>query len=159
MSKQTTVLILIIYLLTNVAFAQSPGKYKSKEIYDFSLQIGKSAKNKIWNEFDFRNYTRQKNDSEGGYVSFSTAPGEQGDQTFAWKVIDDYFLNHTVEEDLSITFHEAFHAFQRDQKRAGAKWGAENSLLIFEYQESSARNNALFTLDIKDFAIGFALQK
>lgn len=148
--KRTSVrLLFVCLLLTAGIFSQTPpSKYKSKEIYDFSRQIQESAQNQIWNEFDFRNYTRLKNDADGGgNVSFSTAPDGSGDQIFFWKVVDDYFENHSLEENLSITFHEAFHAFQRDPKRAGAKWGAENSLLVFEYQESSARANALFSIE------------
>lgn len=141
-------LVFVCLLLTAEIFAQSPQtKLKSAEVLDYAEKIADSAKNQIWNEFDFRNFTRPKNDSDGGYISFSTAPDNPDNETFVWKVVDDYFQNHSLEENISITFHEAFHAFQRDPKRKGMKWGAENSLLVFEYQESSARNNALFSIE------------
>lgn len=140
-------LVFVCLLLAAGIFGQTTEKLNSARIFGYAERISESAKNQIWNEFDARNYMRAKNDSGGGYIFFSTAPDSQDNQVFFWKVVDDYFQNHTLEENLSITFHEAFHAFQRDPKRAGAKWGAENSLLVFEYQESSARNNALFSIE------------
>ena len=146
MVSRTGIFLLTICFLTgSVDFAHSAGKYKSGEIYDFGRQMQKIAEDKIWPGFDFRSYTRVGNDSGNGYISFSSEPNNH--ESFFWKLLDDYFLNHTLEENLTITFHEAFHAFQRDPKRRGAKWGAENAMLVFEYQESSARNNALFSIE------------
>jgi hypothetical protein len=62
-------------------------------------------------------------------------------------VNDEYYRSHSLEDDLSITFHEAFHGFQRDPARPGARWGAENALLIFDYGETPPRNAALFRIE------------
>jgi hypothetical protein len=148
MIKRISAFSLLICFFANIgSFAQSPGKYKSSEIYDFSQQIEKAAKDKIWAGFDFQSYTKAGNDSGGGYLYFSTEPDNKSNETFVWKLSDDYFQNHSLEENLVITFHEAFHAFESDPKRAGRKWGAENAMLVFEYQESSARSNALFSIE------------
>jgi hypothetical protein len=123
-------------------FAQAP-IYKSKEIYAFCLQIQESAKNQIWNEFDLRSYTQLKTEAGNSFINFTIPPDDQ----FFWRVNDEYFQRNSLEDGINITFHEAFHAFERDPKRKGMKWGAENAMLIFEYQESSARNNALFSIE------------
>lgn len=150
MKRKIIRLVSVCLLLTTQIFGQTATKLNSAEVFGYAQKIAAAANNQIWNEFDARNYIRLKNDSNnGGYISFSTAPDSQGEQVFSWTVIDDYFQNHSLEDNLSITFHEAFHAFERDPKREGAKWGAENSMLIFEYQESSARANALFNIESK----------
>jgi hypothetical protein len=139
-------LLTICFLTTSLYFAHSAEKYKSREIFDFSRQIQEIVEDKIWAGFDFRRYTRV-NDSDNGYLYFSIEPDNKDNEGFVWKLFDNYFQDHGLEENLTITFHEAFHAFQRDPKRVGAKWGAENAMLVFEYQESSARNNALFSIE------------
>lgn len=149
MKRKSVQLLFVCLFFTMQMFAQKPLKLNSAQVFGDAEKVAESAKNQIWNEFDARKYIRAKTGADGGYISFSSAPDDSGDQVFFWKVDDAYFENHTLEENLSITFHEAFHAFERDPKRAGVKWGAENSLLVFEYQESSARNNALFSIEAK----------
>lgn len=147
MTKKTVIIISLCFLIALQISGQTPSKYKSNEIYDFSRQIEEAVKDKIWTGFDFRNYSRVKNEAGSGYIYFSTEPDNKNNETFVWRLIDDYFLNHSLEENLVITFHEAFHAFQRDANRKGRKWSAENAMLVFEYQESSARSNALFIIE------------
>ena len=48
---------------------------------------------------------------------------------------------------LALVVHEAFHAFQSDPRRAGPAWRRENSALVAEYPETSARNNALLRVE------------
>lgn len=147
MTNKIVITISVCLLIVFQAFAQTTTKYKSSEIYDFSQKIDETAKDIIWAGFNFRDYSRLGNEAGSSFIYFSTEPDNKNDENFFWRLVDDYFLNHSLEENLSINFHEAFHAFQSDPKRKGKKWGAENAMLIFEYQESSARNNALFRIE------------
>lgn len=144
---RTVIIISVCLFIAVRAIGQPPVKYKSTEIYDFSRQIKKIVKDEIWTGFDFENYSRTKTADGAGFIYFSNEPDNQTNENFSWKLVDAYFQDHSLEDNLVITFHEAFHAFQRDTRRAGGKWGAENALLIFEYQESGARSNALFSIE------------
>lgn len=147
MIKRTIVWqVLVCLLLVNNGFAQTKAKPEAAEIFAYSQEIAKAAKEKIWIGFDVRRYAALKSDSGSNLISFTSEPDNPSPPVF-WQLTDEYFLNHALEENLVITFHEAFHGFERDPKRAGAKWRAENSLLIFEYAETSARNNALFNVE------------
>lgn len=137
------VFIFILLLSINV-FAQTP-KWNSQQIFEYSKKINEIAGNQIWNEFDAMKYTSV---TPVGLILFSSQ-GATPNDSFSWVLMDEYFSNNSLEDNLSITFHEAFHAFQNDAKRRGTKWRAENSMLVFEYQESSARNNALFNIEGK----------
>jgi len=44
-------------------------------------------------------------------------------------------------------FHEAFHAFERDRSRPGARWRVENAFLVFDYATVSPRTQALFAIE------------
>lgn len=122
-------------------------RYKSPEIYAYARQIAEIGKDQIWAGFEPFKYTTLKTDSGKSYIYFSPEPDNPKSQIFI-TLFDDYFIEHSLEENLVITFHEAFHIFEHDDpQRKGQKWGAENSLLVFEYQETSARNNALFTIE------------
>ena len=144
MIKNLCAFALGVCLLAAVANKAQPERtFKSPEIYEFSKRIADISTDKIWPGFDFQNYTRLR----GDHLDFSDDPENTSSEAFSWKLADPYFKELGLEEDLVITFHEAFHGFERDAKRKGGKWGAENSMLVFEYQESSARNNALFAIE------------
>ncbi len=136
-----------VCLLAGTLVAQQAGAYRSGDIYEISGKIADITRDQVWPGYDFRNYTRTNRDAAGGTLSFSSNFEEKGEDVFTWKLVDDYFATHGLEDDLVITFHEAFHAFERDKKRTGKPWGFENSMLIFEYQESSARTNAIFAIE------------
>lgn len=145
---KTVITISVCLLLAVQTLGQMAEKYDSKKVYEYSTTIQDAVKDEIWTGFDFRRFTGLKTSEPGkNFLYFSTQPDKDGNQNFAWTLIDDYFLNHTLEENLAITFHEAFHAFEGDPKREGVKWGAENAMLVFEYQESSARAGALFNIE------------
>lgn len=148
MNKRILTALMAISFLANAGvFSQVSDKYRSKDIYEYSRQIADTAKDKIWPGYDFRSYTRVAADPAGDYLSFSSDPESKAPDAFQWKLVDGFFLDHSLDDDLVIAFHEAFHGFERDHRRRGGKWGAENSMLIFEYQESSARAGALFRME------------
>ncbi len=127
--------------------AQAP-KWNSKQIFDYSKRVSAVTKNQIWNELEPMKYIALKSEKESQFVAFSEN-FESSNSSFSWRLTDEYFFKNTLEDNLVITFHEAFHAFAADKKRGGKEWKYENSMLIFEYQESSARNNALFNIEGK----------
>lgn len=134
--------LLLIFAFGGVC-AAAETKFDSKIIYGYCQSLAASENGRIWPGFEPLKYTKLKTAEGKNFLQFTS------DNSFSWSLSDEYFANHTLEENLSITFHEAFHAFQRDDSREGLKWGAENSLLIFEYKESSTRNNALFGIEAR----------
>jgi hypothetical protein len=149
MIRRISIFLTSVCFLANIGPAQTTAKYRSTDIYEFSRQIADISKDGIWPGYDFRRYTRSGSDSGNGYLYFSSAPDDKGPDVFVWRLTDEYFQDHSLEEDLVITFHEAFHAFESDPNRKGGKWGAENAMLLFEYQESSARSGALFNIEAR----------
>jgi hypothetical protein len=139
--------IFVCLFLAISGFAQNkPIRLKSPEIFKYSQKIAESVKDEIWMGFDARRYFSLKSNASGSNITFTSEP-DNPNAPFFWEVSDEYFSNHSLEENLSITFHEAFHGFERNPKRPGGKWGAENALLVFEYAETSAKNNALFAIE------------
>jgi hypothetical protein len=137
-----------LFLTTNIYAQSEASKLKSSEVFAYSQKIAEAAKDQIWTDFDARRYASLKSETDSNYINFTSEPDNPNAQFF-WQLSDEYFTNHNLEENLLITFHEAFHGFERDPKRAGGKWRAENSLLVFEYAETSARNNALFNIEAR----------
>ncbi|MCB1023027.1 MAG: hypothetical protein KDB79_01470 [Acidobacteria bacterium] len=138
--KQNAIIFLTILMFSGLnSSAQS--KLRSPDIYAYCQNASAAAAGQIWPGFSPLKYTALKSEEGKNYIEFSAK------DVFSWRLFDEYFATHSLEDNLVITFHEAFHAFQRDPERKGPKWGAENALLIFEYQDSSARNNALFSIE------------
>jgi hypothetical protein len=135
---------IFIFLLSINAFAQT-AKWQASQIFEHSQKIAEVTKSRIWNEFEPMKYTSLSPEK----VILFSSQGITPNNSFSWSLSDEYFSDNNLENNLSITFHEAFHAFEQDGKRAGKEWRRENSMLIFEYQESSARNNALFNIEGK----------
>jgi hypothetical protein len=135
---------LIPCLLTAPAASQPDKvpKLDARTIHAAAERAAAAGQDRIWPGFDFRRYTSLAD----GALRFSDAGEGKPGQVFM-TVSDNYFASHTAEEGLLITFHEAFHGFQRDPARPGAKWGAENAMLVFEYADTTARNNALFRIE------------
>lgn len=133
-------------LLCGQMLAQGDASAGSASVFADTRRIASSTQGQIWEGFDPLRYTSLKSESDGSYISFTNDP-DNTDTSWSWRLTDEYFRTHSWEENLIITFHEAFHGFQRDPQRKGKRWGAENARLVFEYQESSARNNALFRIE------------
>jgi hypothetical protein len=147
--KRINVLAVAVCLLLGVqSFAQTETqtKLKSAQVYAYAKQIASVSNDQIWRGFDLIKYARLENEPSISQIVFSPELENPNNLVFA-RLSDEYFSNANLEDSLVITFHEAFHGFERDPKRIGGKWGAENSLLVFEYQETSARNNALFNIE------------
>lgn len=118
-------------------------KNEVPDLLNYSLQITELAKDKIWPGFDLRKYAQAYFNSETSshWIRFGINPTSQ--RFF-------YALNtqvYNLEKGLSLSFHEAFHAFERDPSREGTKWRVENSMLVMEYPDDFARNNALFSIE------------
>jgi hypothetical protein len=146
--KNLYVLIVVLFLVSNTVSAQNSAKYSSQNIFSYTKQISELSGGEIWTGFQPLDFMELKEESGSHLVKFSIEPNKP-ESNYFMILSDEYFSNHTLEENLSITFHEAFHAFERDPKRAGMKWKYENAMLIFEYQETSARHNALFNIESK----------
>lgn len=116
----------------------------SEELYRFVTQMSEVSRGSIWPGFDPSEFTELKE----GSLRFSPELKNPNSPVFM-SLADGYFAAHTLEEDIAITFHEAFHGFQRSPSRKGIKWGAENAFLVFEYETASPRNNALFAVEAR----------
>jgi hypothetical protein len=147
MERQAVCVVLFASWFTAAVTAQTGEPRLAKSVFDDAGQIAAMGE-EIWPGFDFRRYATLTLDgtSGAGSVRFSNATADKEQQIFM-VVNDEYYRSHSLEEDLSITFHEAFHGFQRDPARPGARWGAENALLIFDYDELPPRNAALFRIE------------
>ena len=126
--------------------SSAKSKAKAPEVFDLAQQIYKTSGAAIWPGFDFSRYSRLQENSDASQLRFTSQPNNPSPTIFM-VVGDDYFLSHSLEEGLGITFHEAFHGFERDAERPGAKWRYENAFLVAEYPETSARNNALVRVE------------
>lgn len=146
--KKLYILLAICLLFSSNKAIQASTNYTSQNIYSYTKQISDNSKEEIWKGFDPLDFILLSISKNSNRVTFSTDPNNSKSRIIM-TLSDKYFSTHTLEENISITFHEAFHAFQRSPKREGMKWGYGNARLIFEYKEISARSNALFNIEFK----------
>jgi peroxiredoxin len=116
------------------------------EIMNLAQQVAGKAKDDIWPGFDLKRYAALVTGPGPALIRFTNGNGNPESQ-FVFEVAGDYFPQHGLEEGLMITFHEAFHGFERDAKRVGREWRAENSALVSEYPDTVPRNNALLNIE------------
>jgi hypothetical protein len=149
--------VLAVLLFALVSYPQAGGggkepsaeSKKALEVFKTVEQLAAALGDDVWPGYDARKYTFTRREKSGETsVCFAPDPGKPEPQVFMI-LSGDYFLKHTLEENLTIAFHEAFHAFQRDAARPGAKWRAEPALLVFDYAAVPARNNALFAIEAR----------
>ncbi|HUF03139.1 MAG TPA: hypothetical protein VMM38_03100 [Aridibacter sp.] len=140
MMKKISIAVILAALLQAAALAQSD----SGRLFSLIRELSASSPGGIWPGFDAAKFTELKE----GYLQFSPEPGKPESQIFM-TLSDEYFADHTVEDNIVITVHEAFHGFQRSPGREGGPWGAENAFLVFEYAASTPRNNALFAIEAR----------
>ncbi|HKB14601.1 MAG TPA: hypothetical protein VKF62_00970, partial [Planctomycetota bacterium] len=130
--------------------AQSaPAPVAVREVHRQFLALGEATKDRIWPGFDAPRYVREAADAEAGDVLRFSSDLSVADPNVFMTVGADYLGSHSAEENLGLLFHEAFHAFEGDAHRPGAKWGAENASLLFEYSDSTPRNDALFSIECR----------
>ncbi|MBS1797994.1 MAG: hypothetical protein JSS81_29510 [Acidobacteria bacterium] len=146
--------LILTFLLTANLFAQT-SPLRARQVFEAAKKVDEATRNRVWNEFEPFRYTTFSAQADGDYILFNAARKESA-VPFSWSLADAYFSNVSLEDALVITFHEAFHAFEADAARTGPKWNAENSMLVFEYQETSARNNALFAIEARLLRAAFA---
>lgn len=143
---------LVVSLLCSVlcldAFAQQAAtarERKAVEMLGYASQIAAAAVDEIWPGFDARNYSFALTGDDADDYSIGFGVQSKG---AARKAMMSYNIrDYSLEDGLALVFHEAFHVFERDADRQGARWRVENSILVSEYPETSARNNALFNIE------------
>ncbi len=143
---------LVVSLLCSVlcldAFAQQAATAKGRnavEVLGYASQIAVASADEIWPGFDARNYwfALTGDDADRYSIGFGgQAKGDAGKAMMSYNIRD-----YGLEDGLALAFHEAFHVFERDADRQGARWRVENSILVSEYPETSARNSALFNIE------------
>ncbi len=128
--------------------AQSaPATLTVQEVHRHFLAVAEATKDGVWPGFDAPRYVIVAADAASGdSLRFSSDPSVADPQVFM-TVGADYVAKHSAEDNLALLFHEAFHAFEGDARRPGARWGAENASLLFEYSDSTPRNDALFSIE------------
>ena len=143
---------LVVSLLCSVlcldAFAQQAATAKGRkavEVLGYASQIAEAAADEIWPGFDARNYwfAPAGDDADGYSIGFGGQSKGAARKAMMSYNIRDYGL----EDGLALAFHESFHVFERDADRPGARWRLENSILVSEYPDVSARNSALFNIE------------
>jgi hypothetical protein len=121
---------------------------KAGDVFKASQALAAALGDEIWPGFDARRYTFLQTDRASGAVQIAFSPNpKEPDRGVFMSAGDDYFRRQTPQENLCFVFHEAFHAFQRDAARPGARWRLENALTLFDYSAAPARNQALFAVE------------
>jgi hypothetical protein len=141
-------LVLCLAGVWHLAGPQATEKPGALDVFQLGMNAAPRIAAQVWPGFDPRRYAGLVFDtSTRSYrVTFSNNTSDAKAAIFM-SVFDDYYRSHTWEEGLGITVHEAFHGFQRDPSRPGLPWQHENATDLFEYNTSSARNNALFAIE------------
>lgn len=133
-------------VLSVVATAQESVRDRqlvASAVFNYALQITTSG-DQIWPGFDLRRYAFLKSGAGSNEIRFTN---DMEKKRPSWAVGEDFYSQHSVEDDLVMTFHEAFHGFERDRTRKGAEWRTESAELVFEYPADSARNSVLFNIE------------
>lgn len=146
--KHILTAVVFLALCLNVSSQEAQVMRTAEQISKYSSQIAAITKDEIWPGFDLVKYIRLEQQAGVTRMRFTNEPNNPTASIFM-VLGDDYYLQHTLEEDLELTFHEAFHGFERDPNRPGVKWRTENSLLVAEYPITSARANALFNIEAR----------
>jgi len=121
---------------------------KAAEVYETATRLAAALKDQVWPGFDARKYTAPVTDKETGRTSLRIAPDPKAERPDIIITLDDAaFRKGTPEENVLLVFHEAFHAFEHDPARPGARWKFENAFHLFDYAGLPPRNNALFAVE------------
>ncbi|MBI3409890.1 MAG: hypothetical protein HY040_16245 [Planctomycetes bacterium] len=129
---------------------QTPESKKAVELFKTATQIAAAIEDQIWLGYDAGNYTFLDSDRDTGRTAIGFSPNPKtGTKEMFFTLGGDFFLKNTPEENVLNIFHEAFHAFQQDRTRPGARWRRENSFVLFDYATLPPRNHALFAIEGK----------
>ncbi|MGH7150780.1 MAG: hypothetical protein ACREIU_08785, partial [Planctomycetota bacterium] len=130
--------------------AQSaPAPPTVREVHRQFLAVAEATKDRVWPGFDAPRYVLEAVGVESeGSLRFSSDLSIADPEVFM-TVGAEYVGQHSAEGNLALLFHEAFHAFEGDARRPGARWGSENASLLFEYSDSTPRNEALFSIECR----------
>jgi hypothetical protein len=121
---------------------------KVLEVYETMGRLAAALKDQVWPGYDARKYTEIVTDKETGRKVLRITPDPKGPRPQIIITLDGaYFRKQTPEENVLLVFHEAFHAFEHDPARPGARWRFENAFHLFDYASLPARNNALFAVE------------
>ncbi len=142
-------IVLALAALALLHSQSAPAPVTVREVHRQFLALAEATKDRIWPGFDAPRYVREAADVHSGDIlRFSSDLSVAEPQVFM-TVGADYVGKHSGEENLALLFHEAFHAFEGDARRRGSKWGAEDASLLFEYSDSTPRNDALFSIECR----------
>jgi hypothetical protein len=134
--------------LTAVPAEPPSGGPKAVALYETARRLAAALKDQVWPGYDARRYMVTVTDKATGQTVLRITPDPKAERPEIIITLDDaYFPKHTPEENVSLVFHEAFHAFEHDPARSGARWRAENAFHLFDYAGLPARNNALFAIE------------
>jgi hypothetical protein len=150
--KPALIVPLLIPLLTAPAGGNNadpaPESRKALEVHETAGRLAAALKDQVWPGYDARKYAFIVSDKETGRKSVAFSPDPKAERRDIFMTVGgDYFLKHTPEENVLMVFHEAFHAFEHDPTRSGARWKFENAFLLFDYAALPTRNNALFAIE------------
>jgi hypothetical protein len=150
--KPVLTLSLIIPLLAAPAGANNadplPESKKVVEVHETAMRLAAALKDQIWPSYDARKYTTLVTDKATGQTYLRITPNPKAERPEIVITLDDSHLRkNTPEENVLLVFHEAFHAFEQDPARSGARWKFENAFHLFDYAGLPARNNALFAVE------------
>ena len=141
MANKLAVCLICFALCLNCFAQQGAKERKAVELLGYASEVAEAAGDEIWPGFDARQYSFAMTDEYTiGFGGQSKEPARKAMMSFDMR-------SYGLEDAVALIFHEAFHVFERDEGRRGARWRAENSMLISEYPETSARNNALFNIE------------
>jgi hypothetical protein len=125
-----------------------PESKKAVEVYETAMRLAAALKDEVWPGYDARKYTAAVTDKATGQTSLRITPDPKAERPEILITLDNAYLReHTPEENVLLVFHEAFHAFEHDPARPGARWRFENAFHLFDYAGLPARNNALFAIE------------
>jgi hypothetical protein len=128
--------------------AEPPQGPKAADVYETASRLAAALKDQVWPGYDARKYVTLVTDKATGQTVLRVSPDPKAERPFIVMTLEDgSFRKHTPEENLLLVFHEAFHAFEHDSARPGARWKFENAFHLFDYAGLPARNNALFAVE------------
>jgi hypothetical protein len=147
----TALRVTCLLVLLAASWPEPPAEsQKVREILDATHRLAAALGDEVWPGFDARRYAFPVTDRASGATSVGFSPDPPGpDRKSFMTVGGGYFQKQSPEENLVLVFHEAFHAFQRDAVRPGARWRTENTLLLFDYAAAPVRNSALFAVEAR----------